>query len=433
MFKFNLRRNKLLQFGVISLTALTLAACGGETSGSNSPSTTEDGKVQIEFWTTDEENYAELVAEFEEQHPDIDVVASYHGGYDEMAQKIQAAVVAKNLPDVAQLGQRHAIPQIADSGQLIPIEELIDQDTIDDIHSQLWDRFRYKDQLWTIPFESSTPVLYYNKTLFEEHGVKVPETWDELVQAAEALTIDEDGDGTNEVWGFNMAKDTPWYIQPMAWNRGAKLINEDGTVDLNSPEMVETIESFKDIVHERKAMPINQHNTADDDFKAGKLALFYKSGASFQGIVRDVGDSFEVGTTFLPAVDERNVPIGGNSLGVFKSSDEEQEASLKLVEFLTSTEKVAEISMATGYIPVRQSAMELQEFKDHLEEFPNAKVTIDQMEFLYGQPINPSDSLIWNELVTILEMVEQDQDADVQKILDQLQKKVSQFLEDYQG
>lgn len=76
--------------------------------------------VALTFWTTNEDNFAPLVEQFEAEHPGITIEAQYVGNYDDMAASMQTAIVGTELPDVAQVGQRYGIPQMVDAGDRDP-------------------------------------------------------------------------------------------------------------------------------------------------------------------------------------------------------------------------------------------------------------------------------------------------------------------------
>ncbi len=415
--KFRLIRS----LGVMAVAALTLTSCAATPTGEESKT------VSIDFWTTQQGEYKDELAAFTALHSDITVNPSFMGDYDEMQQKVLAGIVGGTVPQVVQLGQRYGIPQVADSGMLLPIGDILASETVEDIFPAFLERFTYKEKLWTVPFQSSTPVLYYNKTLFDSKGFVPPETWDELVATATNLT-------TPDVWGFNTAADIPWYFQPMTWNRGGELLDNDGEVNLDSAEAIETLTSFQDLVYNSKAMPQNQHATAKEDFIGGRLAMLFASGSGLAGTQEQVGDAFEVGVAYIPGIVDgqaRSVPIGGNSLGIFASSPAQEEASAELVEFLTNTENSAAGSIASGYIAIRSSSLELPKFQKHLVENPEFKVTIDQLEYLRGQGISPADSLIWKGIIDAFESIETDPEADAAELLGALQVEVSDYLADY--
>ncbi|MFC5449380.1 ABC transporter substrate-binding protein [Paenibacillus aestuarii] len=427
----------------IALLALLMAAttgCGAKetasspntaASASTNASSAPEKDITLTFWSTSQDLYADLTKKFEAQNPHIKIKADFMGDYDAMEQKVLAGVVAGTLPNVVQLGQRYGIPQVADSGKLIPIEQFMNDQDKQDVYPAFWDRFRYKNKLWTIPFNSSTPVLYYNKTMLDKAGLKAPGTWDELTANAKKLTQDTNGDGKPDVWGFSSATDTPWYFQAMVWDRGGALLDASGKPTVNSKEAVDTLKAYQDLVNVDKAMAPNQHKTAGEDFTAGKLAMMYWSGSSLKSFQKQVGDKFEIGVAYMPSIQSRNVPIGGNSLGIFQSDKETEAASWKFVQFLTNAENAAQTSMTTGYAPIRKTAADLPQFKDLLGKDALFKSIMEQNQYLKANGISPADAVIWNGLVSAQEKVEGDAKADPQVLLDKLQADVEKYLKDY--
>ncbi|TDF97948.1 ABC transporter substrate-binding protein [Paenibacillus piri] len=422
---------KNLVLTVAALLAI-LSGCGGQggtgsqeaAQGSAQGSPPANGPITLKLWSTEQDLLKGYMDAFQAANPNIKVEVEFMGDYDEMAKKVQAGIVSNSLPHVVQLGQRHAIPQIADSGRLLPIESFMSKEEIGQILPGFWQRYTYKSQKWVIPFQSSTPVMYYNKTMLDKQGLKVPDTWDELIETGKKLS----GNGN---WGLNLNSDSPWYFQAMVWNRGGQLIKPDGTPNVNSKEVVATLKSVQDAVHVTKIMPQNQIKTSGEDFVAGKLAMLFRSGASLAALKKQVGDKFEIGVAYLPKVSERWVPIGGNGLGIFKSDKAHEEAAWKLVSFLTSPDITAKNSMRTGYIPVHKAAYELPDFKEHLTKDPNFKVAIDQTQYLRGEGIHPADALIWSGIVKAIETVHNDPKADPQKVMDLLQAEVTDYMKSY--
>lgn len=419
---------KMLALWVAASIAVVSGCQGGTANQETVGAGAADGKsgetVTLKLWTTEEDGLKSYIDAFHAANANIKVEAEFMGNYDEMAKKVQAGIVADSLPHVVQLGQRHAIPQIADSGKLLPIESFMTEEEIADVLPGFWQRYTYKDKKWVIPFQSSTPVLYYNKTMLDKQGLKVPDSWDEVIEVGKQLS----GDG---IWGLNLNSDSPWYFQSMVWNRGGQLINPDGTPNVNGKEAVEALKSIQDAVHTSKIMPPNQIKTSGEDFVSGKLAMLLRSGASLAGLKKQVGDKFEIGVAFLPKVQERWLPIGGNGLGILKSDKAHEEAAWKLVSFLTSTDMTAKNAMETGYIPVKKAAFELPKFKQHLTEDPNFKVAIDQTQYLRGEGIHPADALIWSGIVKAIETVHNDPKADPQEVMDELQSEVVDFMKTY--
>ncbi|HXX37806.1 MAG TPA: ABC transporter substrate-binding protein [bacterium] len=393
--------------------------------------------VPITFWTTTTTGPTDLsglLARFGREHPDIAVTAEYQGGYDDMAQKVLAAIAGHHVPDVAQLGQRWGIPQMADGGALVPIQTFLAPADRADVLPALWDRFTYKGTAWVMPFNVSTPSLWYNRDAFRAAGLdpgRPPETWDALQRDARMLTRPAAGSADTAQWGFATAADSPWYFLAMVWQAGGTVVGPDGSVNLTSPEAVRVLRFWHDLVFVQKAMPPAGHKTAEDDFTAGRVAMLFSSVASRGDYQRKVGSRFALGDAFLPRDRVHAVGIGGNALGIFRTTPERERAAWTLVEFLTDPENTAAYSMQTGYVPVRKSALRRPEFTAFLHATPIARVGIDQLKYLHGQPMNPADAVIWNGLVRVLEQAETSATFDPKHALGDLQQQVSAYLRNY--
>lgn len=420
---------RILSVACMLTMCLPMLFAGGAKESTAELSST--GPIELTFWTTKSDLFEKDLQEFMAKNPDITVKATFQGDYDSMVQKVMAGLAAGSIPNVVQLGQRHGIPQIYDSGKLIPIENFMSKEEIVDILPAFWERFTYKGKKVITPFQNSMPIMHYNKNLFDNAGVKIPDTFDELIEASKKLAADTNGDGINDVYGFCTASDKPWYIQPLVWNQNALLVHPNGKVTVNIPELEKVFAGYAKMVHEYKSMPANQHATAEEDFCNGKTAVYFSSCASLNTFYKKIGDRFTVVSKNFPKIDKRYVPIGGNGLGIMKSNKRTEEASWKLVSFFLEKERVAAISLSTGYIPIKKSSMELKSYQEAIVKDPNRKAAYDQLQYLKGQPINPADSLLWSGFDTILEKVESDPNCDIKAELIALQKDIDKYLGDY--
>lgn len=395
------------------------------------PVLAEGEQKELIFWTRINDTFEEEIAAFETLHPDVKVTRVGVGSsYDDLVTKYIAAAVSGELPHVGLLSQRYGIPQIYDAGVLVPIEKFMSEEEQNDIMAAYWERYTYNGERVAVPFQSSMPVLYVNKALLAEAGVEVPTTWEEVQQAAAKLTKDTDGDGVTDVFGFNMPDDAPWYVNALVREAGGEIIHEDGTVTVNIPQMVSVL---KDIQRMAAAgsMPSNQHSTAKDDFKNGAVAMLVNSCAGNKSIAKGVEDKFEYALVTFPAIDGNvSAPIGGNALGIFKSDAETEALSWEFVQFMTSSDAVSGFTMDKGYLPIKYSFMDTDFVKARLTDSFWA-ATFDQVQHLQGQRVNPVDATIWSELNDILSEIESDPGADVEKLVQGMQREVDDFLLDY--
>ncbi len=409
------------------ITAVPLAVTTG---------TSAQEPVTLTFWTTNEDKFAPLVEQYEAEHPGVTIEAQYVGSYDDMAARMQTAIVGNELPDVAQVGQRYGIPQMVDAGVVIPVDEYLDEASIADIHEGLWSRYTYRDGRWAIPFQSSTPGLWFNATMMKNAGLdpaSPPQTWGDVVAAGKAMTKDTNGDGQIDQWGFGTCDDIPWYQRPMVLQAGGTLVDPEGNVSVNSPEAVAMLTWFKDAVHTHKISPPLAQQTARDDFSAGTYGMLFCSTASRLSFQEDIGDTFELGVAFLPENQRRAVGVGGNALIAVRTGDDARETAAKtFVQWMTDTERSVGISLDSGYVPIRQSALEDQRIVDLAGTDPLVTTIYDQLQYVADSSISPADSLIWDGFLNGVETVQTDPNADPQAVLDTLQAEIDAYMDTYE-
>ena len=331
----------------ILVTGMVLAACGGgSTQTAGGGSVDSKGHMTLDFWYAlsgdPGKAVEELVKRFNESQSNITVVATYQGDYTTAMAKIYTSITGGSVPNVVQVG---GAPLLGSSGVVISMDELIQKDSSFDINLIRPAFIEYNKAggtLWSMPFNNSLPVLYYNKDLFTTAGLdpeKPPANLDELLVVGQKLTIDKDNTGTPSQWGLNTREDTHWYLSTLFLENGAKIVSDDESQVLyNSPEAVSMLQLWSDWVNKYKIMPINQHNESQSDFLAGKLGMLLGSSAMVTSLQSSV--SFKLGVAMFPAVGTtRMLPIGGGSLAIFKNKDDRLvQASWEFVKFMVSKE-----------------------------------------------------------------------------------------------
>ena len=417
------------QTGEETTTAAQTAAgttAAGTTAGAETAENLQDVQPadEITFWSTTEDCFADLCAEFTEE-TGIKVNATYMGGYDDMVNKVMAGIAGQNLPDVAQLGQRHGLAQMYDSGYLLPVEDLISQDILDDILPGFWKRFTYKDTKVILPFQNSMPMLYYNKTMFDEAGIDVPTTMEEVVAAAKEV---KDATGN---YGFTFHSDYPWYIMALMYNSGTAPV-VDGKPSMNTEPVKQIFQWVSQMANVDESMPRNQHATAQEDFCNGNIGMLMTSCASYAKVEKLVDGKFEIGLAMFPEVTTMDITMGGNGLGLFKTTPEKEKAAVMFVEFLLDDERLAQNCLIFGYIPVTNGATNTETYKEYLQD-PNRQVVDDQLQYLGGAAVNPADSLVWGEVMSLVDSVEADANVDLDARLAEIDTKIEKYLNEYEG
>ncbi|MEA3338680.1 MAG: ABC transporter substrate-binding protein [Chloroflexota bacterium] len=388
----------------LAISLVLLPACGGgeveETPGPAEGEEPAEGVIALEFWYalsgSTGEAVEELVEQFNGSHPNIQVTATYQGSYGQIIGKVWNAIFAEQtLPHVAHLG---GAPLVGETGAIVPITDFTDgSNGIDrsQVYDAFWDYNSAGGQTWSMPFNNSMPVLYYNRDLFAAAGLdpdSPPTTWDEVIEYGQVLTQDTDGNGEIDQWGFNTRDDTHWYLSTMFLENGVQIINAEQTEVLyNSPEAVEMLQLWGDMVNVHQIMPPGQHEEAKGDFLAGKLGMLLRSCAGIPSTAAEV--TFDLGVATIPTIEGRDPvePIGGGSLVIFRKDDAAiLDAAWEFVKFMTSPEGSLHLSTHSGYLPIYKDVLEWPQMQTYLDEHPLQRVVIESLQYSYAIPIFPA-------------------------------------------
>lgn len=423
---------------------LVLTACAGEKAAETPTvkpvaieTSTPSRMIKLEFWYalggSSGEAVEALVEQFNASHPSIQVNATYQGAYAQIMGKVWNVIFAEQtLPHVAHLG---GAPLLGATDSIVPIADFTDgPNGIDrsQIHDAFWEYNSAGGQIWSMPFNNSVPVLYYNRDLFVAAGLdpdKPPTTWDEVIEYGQKLTQDTDGNGQIDQWGFNTHSNTHWHLSTMFLENGASIINEEQTEVLyNSPKAVEMLQLWGDMVNEYQIMPPGQHQEAKGDFLAGKSGMLLYSSSGIPSTAEEV--AFELGVAMIPTIAGRDTvaPIGGGSLVIFKNEDQAiLDAAWEFVKFMTSPEGSFYLSTHTGYVPIYKDALGWPEMQTYLEEHPLQRVPIEELEYSYAIPVFSALGTSDGALRRAVESVEL-QAATPQEALDEAKKVVDKNI-----
>lgn len=393
------------------LTALNvLTACAGGANpsakatpdSSAAPSTTSTGPVNLTFWHAmggaNEEVVKKVAQTFNEtvgKEKGIVITPVFQGSYGDLMKKVRAAVQAKdvkNLPDIVQ-SPASETAYMKDIPYVVPAQTLADQDAsfrIADLEPNVVASFSYNGKLIGVPFANSTILLYYNKNLFKEAGLnpeQPPVTIDELGQVAAKLTKKNGAQASQ--WGFSGTPDLYHLSSWIGMQGGYIGNNKNGRANTMTAVEFDSNGTMKKFMTEwKKAVAYGGIQTGTDtnqneEFAAGKLAMFVNSTAGLKGVLNAVGGKFEVGTAFLPKVDagdKGGVAVGGSALYTMDRGDKAKiDAAREYMKYSTSAETQFVWHSGTGYFPVNLKTYDLPDMKAHLDKNPLFKTAINQL------------------------------------------------------
>jgi sn-glycerol 3-phosphate transport system substrate-binding protein len=388
------RRTTTALAALVAGTTLALTACGGPSVGaesSDTPSTEATDWSQVEpaseitWWSNppgqSQAVEEQLIAAFNEEHPEITVnLVTAGANYDEVAQRFQAASQTDEKPDLVIASDvwwfRYHL-----NDQIMPLDdvfEAIDADA-DDFQQGLYGDYEYEGQHWAAPYARSTPLFYYNKDMWAAAGLpdEGPESWEQLQEWSTALEAQVPAEGSP--FGLSLGTSwSAWWFENMIWGQGGEY-SDEFDVTLDSEESLAGGEFLRDLFHGDDAIATVSADDSMADFASGLIASTIGSTGSLKGALDAA--SFEVGTAYLPDGPQGGgTPTGGTGLAISSSSTpEKQLAAAMFLEFLTNTENTATFSQATGYMPVRTSAVESDTMKAVYEQYPQFRTAVDQL------------------------------------------------------
>ncbi|MCT2581818.1 ABC transporter substrate-binding protein [Actinophytocola gossypii] len=344
-------------------------------------------------WT---DTFTELIDAFEQAHPNIDVTAQKPQGNSanpatDTISSLQSQLTAGHAPDVVQLGFSDldfAINEL----NAAPLDDLVGTDAVranfdGDTHPYA-DSARtlgdWNGKTYGVPFVFSTPMLYYNKTLFAEAGLdqeRAPSTWDEVATAAKAVT-DATGKGGAYVDCLTKAaKD--WCFQALVRSNGGRVISEDRTrLTFAEQPAVDAVTTMKGLVTDG-LMPNLTQTQAVEAFSRGDLGMILESSAIQGTFLKGATGKWDLGAAAMPSFTGREaVPTNsGAALFVFASDPAKQRAAWELITFLTSERAYTTIAEKIGYLPLRTGLVDDPDgLKSWAEENPYLRPNLAQLD-----------------------------------------------------
>ena len=325
----------------------------------------------------------DMVGRFHKENPDIKVTAVYAGNYTDTMTKAMTAMKGGQPPQLSVLLSTDVFT-LMDEKAIIPIDDLVtDKAWLKEFYPAFMANGQIDGKTWSIPFQRSTIVLYWNKDAFKEAGLdpeKPPATWEEMEAFGKKL-IKKDGANVTR-WGVEIPTTgyAYWMLQALAIENGQRMMNEAGTeVYLTAPKTVGALDYWVNLT--KTVMPAGTIDwaTLRTDFLEGKTAMMWHTTGNLTA-VKD-GAKFNFGVAMLPAKERRGSPTGGGSFYVFKSATpEQQKAAVKFMQWMTKPEIAAEWSIKTGYVAVTPAAYKTKAMEDYVKTFPAATVARDQLE-----------------------------------------------------
>lgn len=329
------------------------------------------GKVEITWWHAMSGSNGKvvdaIVKDFNAANPKFELKALYTGSYEETLTKYITAYRSHTAPNIVQ-SYEVGTQTMLSSGAIIPVYQ------IPGMVGETWDWAQYVipitnyyesgGNLWSMPFNSSTAMLYYNKDLFAKAGLdpnRPPTTWEELEAYGKKLLA---SGAVKHVLSFGWPD---WMFEQMFAVHNQLFADHDNgrsglatKVLFNSDFGAKVVGTWAKLAKEDIFIYGGPEYNANSAFQSGQIAMLLQLTSSLKGIEK--GSSFKVGTGFLPRFEgypRGNSVIGGASLWVTKGQSKDQlRAVWALLKHLGQPKVAVEWHKGTGYFPTVNSAVQ---------------------------------------------------------------------------
>ncbi len=319
-----------------------------------------------------------------QQETGVAVEAVYAGDYSQTMIKAVTAIRGGTDPQFAALlaAEMHSLQ---DQDILVSIDDIgLDADTrtwLSGFYPAFMANSHADGKTWSVPFQRSTAVFYYNKTAFKEAGLNTeafPTTWAALAETAAKL-VKRDASGQVTRWGIKMAGDlgnAQWTFGALANQAEQRLMNDAGTeVYFNQPKTIEAMAFWRSLSATHHATPdgVSNWSQLSPDFLQGNTAIIQHTTGNLTNL-RDKAQ-FPFGVAGLAGKNSPHTVVGGGNIYFFRSATPaEQHAALRFTRWITAPERAADWSIRTGYIATSPAAYETPALKDYIAKFPAANV-----------------------------------------------------------
>lgn len=333
-----------------------------------------------------------LSAEFNASQGEYRIVPAYKGSYTETVNAAIFAFRSRRQPAIVQVNDVATATMIAAKGAIYPVFELM-RDAREPFSPDAYlpaVAGYYTDSagnLLSLPFNASTPILYYNKTLFREAGLDAeaaPRTWPEVGTAARRLREKGAACGFTTSWPswINVENFSAVHNLPVA-SRSNGFDGLDAVLTINNPVLVRHVAQLAEWQKEKVFDYSGRGQRAEPRFQKGECGIFIGSSATRADITAN--SKFEVGYGMLPYWPDvkgapQNSMIGGATLWVLRDRPrDEYKGVAKFLAFISRPEIQASWHQGTGYVPISRAAFELTRAQGFYDRNPGSGISFRQL------------------------------------------------------
>lgn len=399
---------KLLSLLMVVFTMALVVSCNNSTKDPDQgivkkeiPAFDSSKEIEVEFWhamgKTNQDIIQQIIDSFQTLYPNITVTQTSLGDYTTLRDTITSGIAADELPTVAQTYPDHVAlylkgKALSELNSYLDCENeiVLADESVEKVGLSKEEQNLYVDGFWaegtiydsvgtmySIPFNKSTEVLYYNKTMFDKYGWAVPKTWNDVVEISEAFTTTPEyanlvKDG-KKCAGFSYDSEANLFITlTQQWGGEYTKFNSQGKGEYSfvNAQSKAAIKFYSDNFQKGLLATTTYFGTnySSDAFKAGQIVMTLGSSAGASYNVPTDG-SFEVGVTTYPQYNLNNAQViqQGTNVSLFKCADPQEElAGWLFMKFLTNYESALLWCTETSYFPIRKDVLNSDTYKDHI-------------------------------------------------------------------
>ena len=380
--------------------------------------------TEIQWWHAmggvNGERVNKIADDFNLTQQDYKIVPVHKGNYTETMTAAIAAFRAKQQPHIVQVFEVGTATMMAAKGAVYPVEDVMNDsgvafDKSDYLPAVISYYQTPEGKLLSMPFNSSTPVLWYNKEALEKAGVKEPpKTWPEM-EATSQKILDA---------GYKCGFSFGWQSWVMlenfsSWHNLAVGTKENGSAGTDTEFTFNNKQVKKmlgDVGKWQKSNIFQYGGRRGDSlpmFTNGECGMWMNSSAYYGGIKKQA--KFEFSQTMLPfnpgVIDKpQNSIIGGATLWVLRGHEKASYKGVALfMRYLSSPEVQAWWHQETGYVPITTAAYELSKKQGFYEKNPGTDTAIKQLSL--NQPTANSRGIRFGNFVQIREIINEEMEA----------------------
>lgn len=385
------RRGFLAATGLATMGAITLTACGSKAQGSS------DAPLKMTAWggDSDKKAYQDRIDLLVKAQPDLKVTLQLIPS-DAYGQKVQTMIAGGDGPDIMEVAEN--VNVYSSKHQLQPLDDLASKAGLDfeKRFGAIGKIYSYQGKVYAVPDRSGAMILYYNKGLFEQKGIKAPSsawTWDDLLSACKELTI------PGKRWGYSGAGWWPQWWSFVYQNGGAIIDPQSGKPTVDSPAVIEALQWVGDLIFKHKVVPTQRDYAnmgpdmgGDPAFAAGKVAMNSTGFWAISGLTTS-----KISWDISPIWRGKDQAVSAFGSGLAISRDSKQpDKAFKAINFLTDAEAQKVIIDTGEDVPANVEVQDSDTFlkPTWMKKPVNMKAFGESTGFIFREPFIPE----WNEM-----------------------------------